>query len=156
MKTNRNYWPLGIAAFLILFFLATIGLVVMSCCQRVDLVTKDYYEDEIRFQKQINTVERTQRLESNATATYDPATQTVVVSLPIHSSAQIIKGQIQMYRPSSADLDENFDLKLDQTGSQVIDASRMRDGLWQVKVSWTAGGEDFYFDKRLVVGGAKS
>lgn len=156
MKTQRNYWPLGIALFLVLFFLATIGLVVMACCQRVDLVTKDYYEDEIRFQKQINTVERTQRLDSKATATYDSAKQTVVISLPIHSSVQTIKGQIQMYRPSSADMDENFDLKLDQKGSQVIDASRLSGGLWQVKVSWTAGGEDFYFDKRLVIGGANS
>jgi hypothetical protein len=156
MKTQRNYWPLSIALFLVLFFLGTIGLVVMACCQRVDLVSKDYYEDEIRFQKQINTVERTQRLESNATAAYNPATQTVTISLPLHSSADMIKGQIQLYRPSSADLDQNYDLKLDAKGLQTIDASRLREGLWRVKVSWTFSGEDFYFDKALVVVGAKS
>lgn len=151
MNTSRNYWPIGVTLTLSLFFLGTIGLIVMSCMERTDLVTNNYYEDEIRFQKQIDRVERASLLETKATAAYDRAGQKVTISLPIYSGTDSVQGQIQLYRPSDAGLDQDFNLRLDAHGAQVIDASRLRKGLWRVKVSWTAGGADYYFDQKIVV-----
>ena len=41
MKTPRNLWPTGIIVTFVLFFAGTIGLVVMACSQRADLVSAD-------------------------------------------------------------------------------------------------------------------
>jgi len=49
MKTSRNLWPLGILLAFGLFFAGTIGLVVMACSHKMDLVSADYYEREIKF-----------------------------------------------------------------------------------------------------------
>jgi hypothetical protein len=156
MKTQRNYWPLGITLTLLLFFLGTIGLVVLASAQRVDLVTPNYYEDEIRFQKQIERVEHASHLESAATADYDPVAEHITISLPLHSTPGQVQGQIQLYRPSDAELDQNYNLSLNTNGLQVIDASRLREGQWLVKVAWSVGGEDYYFDQKIIVGVAKS
>ena len=44
MQTNRNLWPIGIVVVCALFVAGTVGLIVMACSQKVDLVSKDYYE----------------------------------------------------------------------------------------------------------------
>jgi nitrogen fixation protein FixH len=155
MKNTKNYWPLGVTLTLVFFFFGTIGLIVMACMQRVDLVSNNYYEEEIRYQKQIDRVEREQHLESQATAAYDPATRRVTISLPLHPTPGQVQGHIQFYRPSDADVDENYELKPDADGAQIIDASRLEQGLWRVKVSWSASGQDYYFDQKFVVQSAK-
>lgn len=155
MKTTKNYWPLGVTLTLVFFFFGTIALIVMACRQRVDLVTNNYYEDEIRYQKHIDRVERERHLETKATAAYDSATQRVTISLPLHPVPGQVQGQIQLYRPSDASADENYELKPDANGAQIIDASRLEQGLWRVKVSWSASGEDYYFDQKIIVQSVK-
>ena len=54
MATTRNLWPLGIILTLAAFITGTVGLVVMACSQRVDLVSPDYYERELKYQGQIS------------------------------------------------------------------------------------------------------
>lgn len=151
MKTSRNYWPLGVTLTLLLFFLGTVGLIIMACLQRSDLVTTNYYEDEIRFQKQIDRVQRTQLLETKASAIYDSATQRITVSVPLNRPGENVKGQIQLYRPSNASLDENYAFKPDAGGTQTIDVSRLPEGLWRLKISWNTAGEDYYLDQRIVL-----
>jgi hypothetical protein len=154
MKT-KNYWPMGITATLLLFFLGTVSLIVMACRQSDDLVTNNYYEDEIRYQKQIDRETREQHLESKATAAYDAIAGRLMISLPARESFDKVQGQIQLYRPSDAQLDRNFALKPDAIGRQVIDVAELQRGLWLVKVSWSAGGADYYFDQKIVVKAAK-
>ena len=45
----------------------------MACSQKVDLVSPDYYEQELKFQGQIDRVERTRRAASQAAVAYDAA-----------------------------------------------------------------------------------
>lgn len=62
-----------------------------------------------------------------------------------------VVGSIQLYRPSAASMDRELNLELDAQGTQIIDAAKLPAGLWQVRVSWTAGGKNYYSDKTLVL-----
>ncbi len=73
MKTTRNLWPLGIIAAFVVFFAGTAGLIVMACAQKVDLVSADYYEQELRFQKRINGLDHAKELGERASVVYDGA-----------------------------------------------------------------------------------
>ena len=77
MKTSRNLWPLCIIVTFVLFFAGTVGLIVMACSQKVDLVSADYYEQELKFQSRIDRVERTRRAATQATAAYDAARRSI-------------------------------------------------------------------------------
>jgi len=154
MKIPRNPWPIGIVLTLLLFFAGTIGLVVMACNQMSDLVSPNYYEDEVRFQKQMDRVERVSRLEAKARVTYNAAARQIRIALPAgHAGAQ---GSVQLYRPSAAGLDRQWDLRIDANGVQCIDTTGLRTGLWKVRVNWTVGGSDYFLDQKVVVGGQKS
>ena len=79
MTTTRNLWPLGIIATFVVFIIGTASLIVMACSQRTDLVSADYYEKELKFQGQIDRVERTRRAASQASVAYDPAGHCITI-----------------------------------------------------------------------------
>jgi hypothetical protein len=51
MKSNRNLWPWAIVLTFVLFISGTVSLVVMACSQKVELVSQNYYEQELQFQR---------------------------------------------------------------------------------------------------------
>src|SRR5262249_12988496 len=143
MKTKRNLWPIGVAMTLIVFFGGTIGLVVLASTQRSDLVAANYYEDEVRFQNQIDRSKRTQRLPGHASVDYRESSGQLAIMLPV-AGANSPQGTVQLYRPSAAGLDRQFEIQTDTSGTQLIDVHELKAGLWKVKITWSAGGEDFY------------
>jgi len=152
MQTSRNLWPYSIIVVCALFVVSTAGLIVMACSQRMDLVNQDYYEQELRFQGQIDRVERTRRVASQASVAYDAARQCVTVSLPPGQARGNVSGSVELYRPSAAGLDRTVKLEPDASGVQRLDASGLAPGFWKVRVSWTAEKENYYLEQKVVVG----
>jgi hypothetical protein len=156
MQTSRNLWPLGIIVTFVLFFTGTVCLVVMACSQKVDLVSKDYYEQELKYQGRIDRVERTQRAVTQAAIAYDAVAQCITVSLPTDQAGHEVTGRIELYRPSASGLDRALKLEPDAKGVQRVDAAGMSPGLWKVRVSWTVEKQDYYLDQKVVVGAKAS
>jgi hypothetical protein len=129
---------------------------VMACLQKADLVSKDYYEQELRFQGQIDRAERTRREASQAAVAYDAADQHITVSLPPGQARGKLSGNIELYRPSAAGLDRAVKLEPDANGVQRLDASNLAPGLWKVRVSWTVEKQDYYLEQKVVLGAKAS
>jgi nitrogen fixation protein FixH len=151
MKLNRNLWPVAIILVFAFFLAGTIGLVVMACTQKVDLVSSNYYEQELRFQGQIDRVKRTRQLATQAVVAYDSASKRITISLPGEQAREAVTGSIELYRPSAAGLDRQIELKVDASGVQSVDTSGLRPGLWKVRVSWTANRQEYYTDQRVII-----
>ena len=150
-KSKRNPWPLAIILVFAFFFAGTVGLVVMACSQKVDLISADYYDQEIKFQEQIARLDRTRHLSQHASVAYEAATKRITISLPVQPASLQPLGSIQLYRPSDAGLDRKFTLELGPDGRQSLDASNLRLGLWRVRVSWTINGEEYFTDQQVVI-----
>jgi nitrogen fixation protein FixH len=156
MATSRNLWPLGIILTLGVFIAGTAGLIVMACSQRVELVSPDYYERELKFQSQIDEVERTHRAATQASVAYDAAGKCITVSLPADQARREVTGSIKLYRPSAIGMDQLVKLEPDANGTQRLDASGLAPGLWRVRVSWTAEKQNYYLEQKVVVGSKPS
>jgi nitrogen fixation protein FixH len=153
---SKNLWPLGIMLTFVFFITGTTGLVVLACRQKSDLVSANYYEEEVRFQSQIDRSERTRKLSQEAAVTYNAAQSCITILLPVKEGQQVTAGRIQLYRPSESKLDRQVDLNLDPNGAQIINATQLKNGLWKVKVSWTADGEDYFVDRKVIVASRRS
>ena len=156
MATSRNLWPLGVITAIALFIAGTVGLIVMACSQRVELVSPDYYEQELKFQGQIDRVARTLGAASQASVTYDAARHCITVSLPVQQARREVSGRIELYRPSAAGMDRAFKLAPDTNGVQRLDAAGLAPGPWKVRVSWTVEQQDYFLDQKVVVGAKAS
>jgi nitrogen fixation protein FixH len=144
----RNLWPHGIITAFVVFITGTIGLIVLACSNRVDLVNANYYEQEIRFQDHMDTVRRTQTIAGTASVAFDPASQKIAISVPRQGAGGIPAGAIHFYRPSAASLDWEIRLQTEHA-TQSIDTSELKPGLWIVRVSWRTDNQDFFIEKKI-------
>jgi nitrogen fixation protein FixH len=149
--TSRSYWPLGITLAFILFALGIATMVVIACTQKVDLVRPDYYDQEIKYQTQLDRLNRTLPLNESVRIAYDKASRQLTLSLPPAHATPDTVGRIELYRPSATDLDHQLKLSLDANGTQTVDASSLIPGLWKVRVHWTSQEQEYYTDKSILV-----
>src|SRR5579883_2941376 len=91
-----NLWPISIIAF---FSVAIIGCTTfITFCSRhpADLISPNYYEEEVRYQGQIDRQIHALERASTASVCYEPATKRITVSLPIDGGVAKASGRIQL------------------------------------------------------------
>jgi nitrogen fixation protein FixH len=147
-----NPWPVCIIAW---FTLAILGCgTFIFFCNRypADLVAPDYYEQEVRYQGQIERIQHARQRAHLASVTYDANRKLIRIALPPGQDPGDATGSIQLYRPSAMDQDRQFNLKPGRDGVQTIQTANLRPGLWEVRVSWTVGRQDYFIDQRVFIG----
>jgi hypothetical protein len=148
---GRNPWPYGIVAAFVIFIGATAGLIVFTSFHGQELVTRDYYEQELRYQQRLDSRERTGSLRSEASVRYDAAADCIQLVLPPQHASPSPVGTIQLYRPAASGEDRNLPLTVDLVGRQRLDAQELSAGLWRVRVAWQHDGQDYSLEERLIV-----
>jgi len=118
----------------------------------VCIVAPDYYEQEVRYQGQIERIQRARQRAQLASVTYDANRKLIRITLPPGQDLGDTAGSIQLYRPSAMAQDRQFKLKPGRDGRQTIQTANLQPGLWEVRVSWTVGRQDYFIDQRVVIG----
>ncbi|MFC2186618.1 FixH family protein [Fulvivirgaceae bacterium LMO-SS25] len=144
-------WGWRIALLYIGFVVFIITLVVITFQYDVNLVAKDYYAQELKFQTQIDSNNNLQALDEKAALNYRKADAILELQLPPASLAMDTKGVVQFFRPSDGKFD--FQLTFDQTDGDVLkyNTKEILAGYWRVKVSWNSEGKDYYFEEKIVL-----
>jgi hypothetical protein len=149
-KPSRNLWPYAIIAWFVIFAAAMAAWITVAVRQNMDLVRTDYYEEEVRFQRQLDRLNRTAGIRSEVAINYDAPKREVTLRLPAAHLAALPNGEVHFYRPSNASLDFRVPLAVDAAGLQRIGTETLRGGLWKVRVQWSAAGQDYFFEQVLV------
>jgi hypothetical protein len=145
-------WPVCIIAWFTLAILGCGTFIVFSSRYPADLVAPDYYEQEVRYQGQIERIQRARQRAHLASVTYDASRKLIRIAMPPGQDLGGATGSIQLYRPSAMDQDRQFQLKPGRDGLQTIETANLQPGLWEVRVSWTVGRQDYFIDQRVVIG----
>jgi hypothetical protein len=146
-----NPWPYGLVAFFAVFIACIITFGIFAARQRQDLVHRDYYEQEVRYQRQLNREERTLSLGERMRVEHLPSQGRVLLRLPLQSDAGVTQGRIHFYRPSDARLDRDMDLAVDTQGRQSLDVTALAEGRWVVRVEWRADGQDYFAEEPVTI-----
>jgi len=149
MKPTRNLWPYGVLTAFLLFGIGMTTVVTIAVRHPETLVSDNYYENEVRFQQQIDSAARAQK--AGAEIRCDAAARQVVIALPAAQLAQKFSGTVVLYRPNAPEQDRSFALQPLADGTQTLNLAQFATGQWLLKVSWEAGGEGYYLEQRLVV-----
>ena len=148
---RRSLWPVAIIGYFVAGITFLVCYIVWASHQREDLVSENYYETEIRYQRQIDLMKQSQQFDALPIVTYAGARHSIVISLPEKQAGAT--GQVHLYRPSDARLDRNLPLAPDGQGVQHLDAKPLAGGLWKVRVQWSAGGREYFCDRSVVIPG---
>ena len=149
MNTTRNLWPLGIIGAFVAIFIGLATVVVIAATHRDSLVNADYYEQELKFQDQIDSAARAEK--SGAKLLFDAAAGLMTITVPATQLAQNFAGTLTLDRPSDATLDRQFPLAPQTDGTQTLNISKLTAGLWLARVKWNAGGESYFIEQKIKI-----
>lgn len=143
--TNKMNWGHKITILYLGFVALILTLVFMASSQKVDLVSADYYDQEIKFQDKINATGNAQKL--NAPINFEAKNKTLEIIYPKELLEKNIKGEVKLYRPSDASLDYKTSINMNTDGKQNIESPAFKRGLYKMQINWTMNNKNYYFEE---------
>lgn len=142
-------WGWRIAIFLTLFIGFIMYMVIYSFGVTNDLVSEDYYNQEIQYQLNIDAQKNALPFseEVKLTSTEDK----VMITFPSDFNLEIEKGDISFYRPDNAKLDKSITLQLDANNSQSINRKEIAGGFYKVTIQFINKGKTYLINKEIWV-----
>lgn len=132
-------------------FAALMGTMVYKAMNtRFELVSKEYYQDELRYQDKIDG--RTNAANIGAVTIHEDE-QYLVFQFPEEMKAAQIKGEAWLYCKTDAIKDLRFPLTIDEDGRQLIERKKLAANKYQLKLSWEAAGKKYYLEKEIELSG---
>ena len=144
MKLN---WGAGIAILYSGFVAMILVLVGMSASQKIDLVTDNYYAEELRFQDKINKTKRAKALEDPLT--WEVNEKGIAIHYPKSFPEETLSGKVNLYCPSDDSKDMFFKVS-SKNNMQFIPSSELADGRYYLQIDWK-NGEETYWNEDLIV-----
>ena len=133
--------------FLYIAFVAGIAVLVFKASsQKFDLVTKDYYDEELKYQQVIDQAANTSRL--SAPVIIERNEDELTISFPDEMKNKKKLVDFYLYYPADAkkDLRKSFEINENEI-TQALPVGIK--GMYELKLSWEAEGVKYYFEKKL-------
>lgn len=125
-------------------------LVYRSTHVTYELVENDYYKKELRYQQVIDGANSANSLKT--AIGFSQSTEGVRLQLPAEMQGGApVTGNIWFYCAYNSHKDRKFDLKTNESGSQLFPLHTIEAGRYTVKVSWSESGKNYYTEKDLTV-----
>jgi hypothetical protein len=135
-------WGIRITILYVGFIVMILFLVFKTMGEKVDLVSADYYQNELKFQDQVDRQNESASLAEQPLIT--ATGKNVEVKFPGAVAAENISGTIKFYRPSDSSRDFTVNVQPDATGVQLFSQEKFVKGIYQVQISWSADGKKYY------------
>src|SRR5690606_33385048 len=113
----------------------------------ISLVTRNYYEEELAYQQQLDRKQNAGRLQVLPEIMIN-GTHLEVYYPDLNS---ISSGVLTLFRPSDASLDHEFLLMPSGEDFQRFPLSRLGKGLYKARMQWVMDGKEYYIEKSIVL-----
>ncbi|MBN8836739.1 MAG: FixH family protein [Sphingobacteriia bacterium] len=135
--------------FVFAAFATLIGvLVYKSMNTKFELVSKEYYKDELRYQDNIDGSANAAKLSGiNITQTENY----VAVSFPKEQNGFTKTGDIWFYCATDASKDLRKPLNVNNNGEQLFFKKDLLANNYLVKISWKVGNTNYYSEKKFAL-----
>ena len=147
MKIN---WGTGIViAFICFISFIMYFIITMSTNDKYDfdLVTEDYYGQELEFQEDLNKEEHSKTLKTNINFTKTEAG--VTINFPKDIDYKNITGTVFLYRPSNKQFDFEIPISLSNHNLLIPD-KRLLGGRWNIKIDWKYNDNSYIYKTEII------
>jgi hypothetical protein len=134
---------LAFSAFVVFMFV----MVYKSMKTDFQLVTKEYYKDELAYQQVIDGTNRANKLSGSVEVTQ--VNNELIIQLPTEMRGKAISGNIWLYCSSDDKKDRRLELAVDENGKQVINSKNMLPANYLLKVTWKADELSYYNEQHI-------
>ena len=124
-------------------------LVYRSVSTNYELVEKDYYNQELRYQQVIDGSRLANQL--SAPVRIEQTTEGIMLELPEEMKNKTISVKIWFYCAYDQNKDKKFSLQTNPEGKQVFQSAAIAPGNYTVKINWSNEGKNYFSEKSLTV-----
>jgi hypothetical protein len=139
---NIGKWII-VAFILFAAFMAT--LVTICLRQDVSLVSKNYYQEELKYQEQIHRLNNAENLREKPAIKMSADKVTVVFP----GVDQPVTGRLTLFCPSDETMDRNFNISSKAT--QVFDLIGAKKGMYHIRLTWRTQEKEYYQDEIVYI-----
>ncbi len=107
-----------------------------------DLVTDNYYAEELAYQNDIDKLEMSKTLKENIS--YEKTADGLMIKFPDAIDIKKVTGKVFLYRPSNKQLDFEANISLSKPYLLIPD-NRLVDGRWNIKIDWQYNGKSYLY-----------
>lgn len=130
------------------FVVLIASLVIASSHQHFDLVSKDYYGEEIAYQKVIDAGRNQSTLSSPLSIHANG--QAITIDFPNEFRSKALSGQVVFYSPVNAEWDRSFKINaLDN--SLTIPRNTLHNTRYTIKISCAVDGKNYYQESEIML-----
>jgi hypothetical protein len=131
-------------------FAAFMGyLVYRASGTHFDLVSKEYYKDELRYQDKIDGFRNAAAME--AVQLRVDSTGILQIRFPEQMKGKPVQGSLWLYCKTDAGKDLHIPLAEDTTGMRVINVSGKASGKYQAKLHWEVLRVPYEFEQEIII-----
>ena len=142
-------WGWKIAIVMGVYMIGVTSVVWYSMTLDVNLVTENYYQEELAYEEQIQRLRNTESLIEKPTFGFSTNRKLIVLNFPNDLIPE--EGQLTLYRPSDFTQDRKFKLELDEEHQQGFVTESLLPGLWKAKILWEKDGKSYFQEFVLVI-----
>jgi FixH len=142
-------WGNKLLLTFIVFGTGMMYLVYRSVNTNYELVEKDYYKSELRYQQVIDGTNLFNQLGTDLKIVQTAGG--IMLELPQEMKQKNISGEILFYCAYDQQKDKKFPLQPDENGIQGFQPAAISPGSYTVKINWSTEGKDYFSEKSLTV-----
>lgn len=142
-------WGHAIIIVFVLFAIGILTLVTRSMQTRIDMVTPDYYAEELKYQSTIDARNNTGDL--SAPVSVRQPGDSIELAFPGELKGAPLQGKVHFYRPSDSRKDFTLPLSLDDTGRLLVSRTQFEKGPYRIKMQWQFNGKDYFHETQFYV-----
>jgi hypothetical protein len=141
-------WGYKILFVYIFFVVGILVLVYKSSSQKVDLVTNDYYQKELKYEQKIDEAERAQSLSSPLQ--YEVNNKEISIRFPEEMRGKKITAQTLLYYAADETRDSVYDLKTDSAKMIMVLPEKYK-GMYELKMDWKVDTTSYYSEHKVLI-----
>ena len=139
-------WGKSIVLAFVLFAAFILYMVVRAFQEDFDLVTEDYYAQEIAYQKKLEQKSNYENLEEKVAVKMQ--SENIAITFP---EGQFPTGEIHMYHPSKKALDRRFPIALNETNEQLVSMNELIQGQYRINITWKSEGVEYFQQEKIYI-----
>ncbi len=145
MKKITINWGTGIVIAILAFMIFILSFVYKSVAidkYQHQLVTDDYYKEELHYQEEIDKLNNANTLKEKIKI--KNSNEGILISFPQELDPNLIKGLVVFKRMSNPNLDFKNEIKLTNHHMQIPKSSLV-EGKWNIIIDWQYKDQEFLF-----------
>lgn len=135
-------WGIKITILYTGFAVLIMTMVGLTMRERVDLVTPDYYEQELHYQDRIDAIGHTRLLEEQPS--WEVGEKVLHLHLPGSTGKRAVEGEVYFFRPSDSRLDKTITIPAAVGGIHEIPLGKLKKGVYKMQINWKQDSTNYY------------